>query len=242
MPVSKGLPSQAVWSDLAPSQTKSAGYARRIYNDGTRQIFKAPSHISFLTQSYILGTGGLVGAIALSYTDHWNTEYNRELGLHWFVGVVYRIVIPLMGCLGLLAFYQTTRFVGRINLVQLEGTTKAVVTIRRGIPFLKAQKIVTEPYNITMSELAARDLELVARESALTEAVSGTLVTRLGNVISQAFYIPFAATRKVFTHYGVVWIHIKDQDKTSKYRLDLMGSLSNKGQDMLNVATIRDDL
>lgn len=61
--------------------------------------------------------------------------------------------------------------------------------------------------------------------------------SKLGRIVSKAIYYPFAATRRLMTLEGMMFVTLKEGD--SPVKLDTQGKFSNAAKDLVEMGTIK---
>lgn len=219
----------------SPDQIRKEFAARKLYEAGQRAIYRAPSHVGLLSASYIISGTSLGIALGLFFTGHWQYDPNSEL--HWIVGVGWRLGMAMFSGAAALAIIRMTRCITAIDLVSHNENVKLVVSVRRAIPFLSPKKYTIAPYDFRMSNTMVEQMHVPEWFSEEAASKSGA-ITGIGRGISKAFFYPFAAFRKLFTHEGIMKVTIGESKEWA--RLDTTGKFSNAANDLIEIATVEE--
>lgn len=227
------LPASRISESLPPELLKKQWYATKLYNSGQRAIYRPPSHAGILAASYIIAGSCFITAGALAFSNLW--AYEATSDLHWVVRVGWRLGIVTFTFIGGLAFLRPIRMVRAIDLVSVDGITKLAVQVRRPLPFLRPKEYIVAPYEFQMERTFVQqmdDPEFMDKDAANPLGV----VSRLGRAVSQAIYYPFAATRRLMTLEGFMYVSLNQGE--GKLKLDTQGKFSNGAKDLVKMGSI----
>ncbi|KIV85419.1 hypothetical protein PV11_01115 [Exophiala sideris] len=232
-PLPKQRPSATSSTLLTPESSQKQWYATKLFNQGQREIHRAPSHTGILGASYILAGSCFITSGALAFSNLW--LYDETSDLPGIVRIGWRLGIITFTGIGCLALLRPINLIKSIDLVNSDNVVKLLVQVRRPVPFVRPKQYLIPPYEFRMDQTFVAPLEEpeYLRDDA-PEARS--ILSSLGRRISQAIYYPFAATRRLMTLEGFMYVQLKEG--AGKVKLDTQGTFSKQGKDLVQMGTI----
>ncbi|KAI1617746.1 hypothetical protein EDD36DRAFT_10871 [Exophiala viscosa] len=232
-PVPKQRPSPTSSSPLTPDLLQKQWYATKLFNQGKPQIHRAPSHAGILGASYILAGSCFITSGALAFSNLW--LYDEASDLPGIVRIGWRLGIITFTGIGCLALLRPINLIKSIDLVNSDNVVKLLVQVRRPVPFLRPKQYIIPPYEFRMDHTFVapmEDPEYLRDDAPETRSI----LSSIGRRISQAIYYPFAATRRLMTLEGFMYVQLKEG--AAKVKLDTQGTFSKQGKDLVQMGTI----
>jgi hypothetical protein len=237
LPIPSKLPRQNEIPIVSNAQTaqnlQKQNLAKYLFESGETLLYQAPSHVGFLTATFLTGTMCLFGAAATSSTELWKPQE----GLPWWINTAYRLGIICFAFLGGWIVLRATRHITSIKLMPKGERVKILVTVRRMIPlpFVPPKKIVTDPVDFVLPSRMVAQVAIPTWLGSQEPKITGPLSSRIAKRISLALWTYFAGMRKVFTHEGFLDVKIKGTN--GLWKLDTAGNFAGKGRNLLDIVS-----
>lgn len=209
--------------------------AKRIFDSGRNELYRNTASTGFIFSAYSVMTLSYFGIGYLYSTRLWDIETAKARGLHWAVPVAYQICMVCWGVFAAYSFSKTLGLVQTIRLVQNAGKVQLETSIRRPIPFMRPEKVLTEPATLVISR--AKLFASANPEGMIVASEGQSLVSRMTRSL---FYNPFHNTRKVMGGVGLVPVQFGEPGSKRYATIDVDGQFSNGGQDILEIS--KDDV
>jgi hypothetical protein len=122
-----------------------------------------------------------------------------------------------------------------IDLVNKDGIVNLAVRVRRPLPFLRPKEYIIAPYQFQMDRAFVQQLDEPEFMNGDGSSSRGIL-SSIGRGFSKAIFYPFAATRRLLTMEGFMYVTLNDGGP--KVKLDTQGTFSNGAKDLVEMGTI----
>ena len=210
-------------SNAAP---RSQYLANTMYKEGRTLLYEAPKSLSYSVNAHILGIACIGSTLWLLSSQFWKAP-----DLPWIVPLSYRLSMFVMTGLGFWMIYRTWGQVKRIELISQMSRARIQTTIRKRVPFMKPQQIVSDVDEFVLP----RSMESFDSEIGPIEAISteGMTITQR---ISYFIWRNVLAVRRLFTNELFIVTKIKS---IQGYKIDYTGDFP-QGLDKL-VALVQQD-
>lgn len=197
---------------------RALGLAR----DGKAMLFKAPSHVGFMSAAWFGGVVCIGGGLLIIHMGL--VEANDELP--FFVPGVYRVVVFFLAALGSFSISRSFRLISSIEILPRNGKAMLLLNVRRNIPlpFIKPKTMA-----LHLSDVSLGRKMVAAIGQPVPDASSLGMASRLSIMLFRFF----AGVRQFVFSDGLAHLHVKGHSGT--WKLDSKGLFVDGGRPLFSL-------
>lgn len=214
---------------ISPMETRKLFAAQRLYENGIRNVYTAPSHLGILSTTWLLATLliGKAGSMALQRYDKLRDGH----GLGWLqktavegIGRVSMVVLTIVGAYAVMRYRNLIK---SLDLVRTGNQMELRVSVRRILPFLKPKEYFIPPYY----------LRLPTNWKVLSEPDPHLGPINFSQQMVGVLSWPFRKMRDYFTMNGMLATNFQLDDKRIQGLLDVSGKFNGGMSALDDIAT-----